>query len=64
MQELHADPKRVAELSAKGIVIQAAQGDEVVADFWNHSEAEIRVTLEAMCERSETKLRFTLRARG
>lgn len=64
MEQLHEDPKCVAELSGKGIVIQGAQGDEVVADFWNHSEAEIRATLEAMAAQLGAQVRFTLRARG
>jgi len=64
MEKLRKDPKSVAELSDKGIVIQAAQGDEVIADYWQHDEEKVRQTLQSMAGKSGTQVRFTLRTRG
>lgn len=64
MEQLHRDPKSVEELSGKGIVIQSAMGDEVTADFWKGSEAEIRATLEGMSTRFGADVHFTLRTQG
>lgn len=64
MEKLHGDPKMVETLSQQGIVIQAAQGDEVIADYWQHAEEKIRQTLQSMAGKSGTQVRFTLRTRG
>lgn len=64
MEGIHRDPAKAQRLSDEGIVIQSAQGDEVIADYWQGDEGKVRQTLQSMTGKSATKVRFTLRARG
>lgn len=64
MAGLHESPQLVKVLSDEGIVIQATNGGEVIADYWKHGEEHIRRTLTDISHQLGIAVRFRLQARG